>query len=468
MSVLSWFGDNRPTFLRGGIHPNEFKELTSRIPIEDLPTPEKVYVHLSQHIGAPAVPVVEKKSFVKKGQLIAEDPISGAPLHAPICGVIASIGDVTHPNNVSGTAITIKYEKPEDGIESLEFPENPEWQNLPPSDMLEKIKSAGIVGLGGAAFPTFRKLKLPEQAKVDTLVINGAECEPYLTSDHRMMLESPEAIVWGSWLIAKTIGVHTCIIGIEDNKTDAAEKLKSIIAQLKPEAQNYSVEIDVKVVRTRYPQGSEKQLIQAVLGRNVPKGGLPMHVGVVVQNVATAAACLDAIRFNRPLLERIVTVSGLGINTPKNLRVPVGTNLTDIISYCGGLKQNVVKIISGGPMMGRTLVGTDIPTIKGTGGLLFLTAEETNLEDYQACIQCGECVDHCPLGLEPNRISLLVESGHPLDTQKFGTHECFECGCCSYSCPSNRPLVQFIQVAKAAYRREKQMLEQLHKEKKNV
>jgi electron transport complex protein RnfC len=273
-----------------------------------------------------------------------------------------------------------------------------------------------------------------------------------------MMLEEPDALIEGAWLISKVIGVSRCLIGIEDNKMDAVDFLRGRIAELKPETWDPPVEFRIEATRTRYPQGSEKQLIQSLTGRNVPARKLPMDVGVVVQNVATAIACQRAIRFRAPLLDRVVTVSGSGIKEPKNIRAPLGTSLDEIVQACGGMSEGVVKILAGGPMMGRTIPSLDMPLIKATNGLLLLRAAETYLGSFQACIQCAKCLEVCPLGLEPNRISVLVEAGRPLETETYGTSECFECGCCSYACPSHRPLVQFIQVAKSAYRKSAQIL----------
>ena len=311
--------------------------------------------------------------------------------------------------------------------------------------MLERIAAAGIVGLGGAAFPTHRKLRLPEGVAVDTLILNGAECEPFLTSDHRVMLESPASILWGALCIGKILGVKKIVIGVEDNKRDAVEALASALQFI-----DASVLPEIGLCETRYPQGSEKQLIEALTGRVVPSGKLPMHVGIMVQNVATAVACYQAIRYKKPLLDRIITVSGGGIVTPKNLSVPIGTLLQDIIAHCGGLHPKAMKVVAGGPMMGRSLGRLDVPVIKGLGGLTILRSDEIRKEIYGPCISCGECLSACPLGLEPNQISIYTEAGRGLETEIFGTRDCFECGCCAYVCPAQRPLVQFIQMSKAA------------------
>ncbi|MDO8789062.1 MAG: electron transport complex subunit RsxC [Sulfuritalea sp.] len=449
MSLFSWRNSALPTFSRGGVHPDEHKELTEHLPIEDF-IPTNVYLPVSQSLGASAEPLVAKAAKVKRGDVIAKVP-GGVSLHAPVSGIVKGVATGPHASLVYDTVITIQVKPSED---DPQFPEQFGWQTLPVAQMLERIRDAGVVGLGGAAFPTYRKLSLPKDAKVDTLVINGSECEPYLTCDYRLMLEESEKVVLGSWLIARIIGVANCVIGVEDNKQPAAEKLRQTIAELGLDKMEPPVKMTVVVTQTRYPQGSEKQLVQSLTGRMVPKGGLPLAVGVVVQNVATAIACLDAIRNGKPVMERVVTVSGRGILSPKNLRVPIGTSVEDIIAHCGGYAGDVVKILLGGPMMGRTIADLDVSVTKGTSGLLFLTAAETSITHYQPCISCGECVDACPMGLEPNRVSQYMEVGRPLETLQFGVKECFECGCCSYSCPSHRPLVQFMQVAKAAYRRQ--------------
>ncbi|MCX7176275.1 MAG: RnfABCDGE type electron transport complex subunit C, partial [Proteobacteria bacterium] len=348
MSLLSWSKSALPTFSRGGIHPDEHKELTENLPIEDF-IPTNVSLPVSQSLGPSAEPRVVKAAKVKRGDVIATVPGGGVSLHAPVSGIVKSVQTGPHASLVYDTVITIQAKPGED---EPQFPEQAGWQALPVAQMLERIRDAGVVGLGGATFPTYRKLTLPKDAKVDTLVINGSECEPYLTCDYRSMLEESEKVVLGSWLIAKIIGVKNCVIGVEDNKQPAAEKMRQTIAELGLEKMDPAVKMTVVVTQTRYPQGSEKQLVQSLTGRLVPKGGLPMNVGIVVQNVATAIACLDAIRNGKPVIERVLTVSGLGIKTPKNLRVPIGTSVEDILAHCGGYNGDVVKILLGGPMMG--------------------------------------------------------------------------------------------------------------------
>jgi electron transport complex protein RnfC len=446
MGILSWLSPAERTFARGGIHPREFKELSASCAIEEL-APKSVTIPVTQALGRPAEPVVGKKDKVRKGDVIARVPDDGLCIHATVSGIVQNVQRAAHPLLVTDTAITI-LAKPEEP--DPDFPANPHWHALDREQMLEKIKLAGVVGLGGAAFPTYRKLTLPPGVSVDTLLINGSECEPYLTCDYRLMLEEAEKVVLGAWAIAKIIGVNRCLIGVEDHNSQAAKALSDAIVSSGMHELRPAVDIEVLMTETKYPQGAERQLIEALTGRIVPRRGLPMQVGVVVQNVATAYACLEAIRHDKPVIDRVVTVSGLGVRQPKNLRVPIGTSAADLLAYCGGMQGEVVKVLSGGPMMGRTLGDLEVPVLKGTSGLLFLTHAETDLERYQPCVNCGDCLDVCPLGLEPSRVSQYVENGRPLETESFGAMDCFECGCCAYVCPSNRPLVQFMRVAKSA------------------
>ncbi|WP_041603308.1 electron transport complex subunit RsxC [Thioflavicoccus mobilis] len=445
--MWAWLRPAERTFSRGGIHPLEFKDLSANCPIEAF-VPNSVTIPVSQALGRPAEPTVEKKAKVRKGDVIARIPEDGLCIHATVSGIVKSVQRAPHPVLVTDTAITI-LAKPEEGPDP-EFPANEHWHQLDRGQMLEKLKQGGVVGLGGAAFPTYRKLTLPPDVSVDTLLINGSECEPYLTCDYRLMLEEAEKVVLGAWAIAKIIGVGRCVIGVEDNKPEAAQALSEAIASSALRELQPAVDMEVVMTETKYPQGAERQLIEALTGRVVPRRGLPMHVGIVVQNVATAYACLEAIRHDKPVVDRVVTVSGLGVKQPKNLRVPIGTSVADLFAHCGGMQGEVIKVLSGGPMMGRTLGDLLVPVVKGTSGLLFLTAAETDLDRYQPCVSCGECLNVCPLGLEPNRVSQYVENGRPLETEPFGSLDCFECGCCAYVCPSNRPLVQFMRVAKSA------------------
>lgn len=434
------------TFGRGGIHPDPHKEGTSWRPIEDLPPPSEVRLPLLQHIGAAAEPVVKKGDRVRRGQKIAEAVDSGAPLHATISGKVKPIEKQPHATLATAPAIVIA--RTDDAEGELEFPEDPQWRACPAEEALARIREAGIVGLGGAAFPTWRKLTLPRGTAVDVLIVNGAECEPYLTADFRVMVEHAREAVEGGRLMARIIGAARMLIGVE------ADKPRAILALQKALAEDpRGLPAHVVPCEARYPQGAERQLVAAVTGRVVPPRALPSAVGVLVQNVATAVAVHDAVRYRRPLLDRVLTVTGPGVRRPRNLRVPVGTLLSDVVAHCGGMTDDASRIVAGGPMMGRTLPRLDVPITKGMNGLVVLEGRGTFEEGYGPCIRCGRCLEACPLALEPDQVSVRVEVGRALETERFGANECYECGCCTYVCPAGRPLVQFMQVAKTALRR---------------
>jgi H+/Na+-translocating ferredoxin:NAD+ oxidoreductase subunit C len=434
------------TFGRGGIHPDPHKRDTAEREIEPLqPPPTDVWLPLLQHLGGPSVPIVKKGDRVIRGQKIAEAGPNGVPLHATISGKVRPIDKRPHPTLVSAESIAILRESDEE----MEFPEDPGWRELPSGEALERIREAGIVGLGGAAFPTYRKLTLPEGARIDTFVLNGAECEPYLTSDYRLMLAEPEAIVEGALAMARILGVRRVLAGVEVDKMPAVESLRRAAVAIA----DREIDFDVVPCEVRYPQGAERQLVAALTGRAMPPRALPMAVGVVVQNVATAHAVHAALRFRRPLLDRVVTVTGPGVVHPRNVLVPIGTLLEKVVDFCGGIRVDTTRLIAGGPMMGRALPRLDLPVTKGMNGLLALTGRGPFEMGYGPCIQCARCVDACPLGLEPDQVSVRVEAGKPLETEPYGATECYECGCCTYVCPSGRPLLQFMQVAKSALRR---------------
>jgi electron transport complex protein RnfC len=435
-------------FGRGGVHPDPHKQATAWRPIESLPMPHEVRLPLLQHLGEPAVPIVKKGDLVRRGQKIAEGGETGVPLHATISGKIKPIDKVPHPVHVISPAIIIARQDGE-GTEELSFPEDPAWLVVSREEALARIREAGIVGLGGAAFPTWRKLMLPPDARVDTLVINGAECEPYLTSDYRTMLSHPNEVVEGALVMARIIGVRRVLIGIESDKL-AAKWWLDVAAGI---AADGPISVQVVPCEIHYPQGAERQLVTALTGRVVPARALPTAVGVLVQNVATAASVYEAVRWRRPLLDRVMTVTGPGIRVPRNLRVPLGTLLGEIVAFCGGMDPDTTRVIAGGPMMGRALPRLDLPVIKGMNGLVLLKGRGPFEGGYGPCIRCGRCLEACPLGLEPDQVSIRIEAAKPLDTEEFGALDCYECGSCSYVCPSERPLVQFMQVAKSALRR---------------
>ncbi len=451
------------TGFRGGVHPPDRKDLTEALPIEDARIPDRVVLPMSQHLGAPAKPVVKVGDLVKKGQKVGEaDGHVSVPVHASISGKVIAMGSFPSPIGISGPAVVIESDGEDAWFDGLA--EHEDYMSMKRGELLDIIKDAGIVGMGGATFPTHVKLNPPQEKKVKYALLNGAECEPYLTSDSRLMEERPEAVVEGLKAIMSILHVAEGYVGIEKNKPRAiakmAEEAGRVACELVIEEHydrsglvteiNQGCRMSVKVVplEVKYPQGSEKQLIKAVLGLEVPPGHLPMDVGAVVQNVGTSAAIYDALRFGSPLIERIVTVTGPGISSPKNLRVRIGTLFSELIEQCGWLTDDAAKVLMGGPMMGIAQAELMVPVIKGTSGIVALTGEEAAVMDIGPCIRCGRCIEACPMGLNPGHLSQLVEKGRFDEALEQGILDCFECGSCSYVCPSRRPMVQFAKWAK--------------------
>lgn len=434
------------TFPKGGVHPPEFKTQTQGLGIEVMPVPQELELILGQHIGAPCVPTVAKRDEIGEGGVVGEVPKGlGVPLHAPAAGKIKNIGTSLHPVRVSAPSITLAV----DGEVPPHHYEKHDWNGLGVGELLEMVHDAGIIGIGGAGFPTYVKLKPPADSPVDTLVLNGAECEPYITADHRQMLENPTEIIEGAKIILKILGINECHIGIENNKPDAIREMTKVAER----ASQDGCSIKIQPLQVKYPQGSEKQLIQAVTGRKVPAMALPSAVGVVVHNVTTAKAICDAVVYQKPLYEKVVTIAGRGINRPANLLVKIGTKVGDIVEYLGGLQPGLTKVVMGGPMMGFAISSLDVPVTKTTSAILFLTSDEVDTNPHSQCIRCGWCLDACPMGLEPKEIGIYVEANRAEDTEPFGVFECFECGSCAYVCPAKRPLVQFVRLAKMKAKR---------------
>jgi electron transport complex protein RnfC len=433
------------TFPQGGVHPPEFKAQSQGLAIEVMPVPDELELILGQHIGAPCAAIVAKRDVVAEGVVVGEVKRGlGVPLHAPAAGKIKNLATSAHPVRVSTPSITLVVDREAEAVQY----QKQDWQQLSSSDLLAKIHDAGIVGIGGAGFPTHVKLNPPANSPVDTLVLNGAECEPYITSDHRQMLENPAEIVEGAQIILKVLGISECHIGIESNKPDVVAEMEKAVQGLSgPGA------IKIQTLQVKYPQGSEKQLIQAVTGRKVPAGALPSSVGVVVQNVTTAKAIYDAVVYSKPLYEKVVTIAGTGIARPANLQVKIGTKISDIVEYLGGVKPGLAKVIMGGPMMGFAISSLDVPVTKTTSAILFLSEDEIDTRPHSQCIRCGWCLDACPMGLEPKEIGIYVEANRAEDTEQFGVFDCFECGSCAYVCPAKRPLVQFVRLAKMKAKR---------------
>ncbi|MCJ7806917.1 MAG: electron transport complex subunit RsxC [Clostridia bacterium] len=430
------------TVFKGGVHPNHHKETTATMAVTAMKVPERVIIPLQQHIGAPCEPLesIAVGVPVKKGQKIGESSgFVSAPIHASISGTVTAIGPYNHPLGRPVQAITIES----DGEDRWDDQVKPagELEKLKPEEIRKIVREAGIVGLGGATFPAHVKLSPPADKKIDIVIINGAECEPYLTADHRVMLEKPEEIVFGLKVMIKALGAEKGVIGIEDNKDDAIRVMEQIVS----EEEN----ISVTRLHTKYPQGAEKMLIQVITGRKVPAGGLPLDIGVVNHNVGTAVAIANALREGKPLIERVLTVTGAGVNRPANLLVRVGTLVSEVLESCGGLKDTTQKLIIGGPMMGLAQPNPDIPVIKGTSGILALTDQDVYLAESSPCIRCGKCVDACPVQLLPTAIVQAAEHKLYKQAEKLHATDCFECGCCSYVCPSKILLTQWIRIAKA-------------------
>lgn len=424
----------------GGIHPNDSKNYTFDKAIESPSLPDEVVIPVSQHIGAPCTPIVKVGDSVKKGQAIANsDAFMHSPIHASISGKVTKIADMPHASKGSCLSIVIKNDGLDEWIEGI--PLNREWDKLNSEEIRNIIKDAGIVGMGGATFPTHIKLNPSKDKKIDVCIVNAAECEPYLTADYRMMLEYADRIVTGVKIVMKVLGVTKVFIGIEDNKMDAVKVMKDAFKD---------TSIEVVPLPTKYPQGAEKMLIKVLTGREVPTGGLPMDVGVVVQNIGTTVAISDAVVNGIPLIQRITTVSGDAIKEPKNLLLRIGTSFKDAINYCGGFSKDPEKIIMGGPMMGFAQSTLDVPVIKGVSGILALSSDVVNSGEESPCIRCGRCVKACPMGLIPSMLSILGQRHKYKEAKEdYNLFNCIECGSCVYSCPAKRNIVQYIKYSKA-------------------
>ncbi|MGD8627974.1 MAG: electron transport complex subunit RsxC [bacterium] len=433
----------------GGVHPHESKEATEASRISSIPPPELVIIPLSQHTGAPSRPLVEKGDEVKVGMKIAEaDGFISVPVHSPVSGTVKAIADYPHPFGRKMPAIAIENDGRDEWIDRSG------WSDLTdaaPDKIREAVKDAGIVGLGGAAFPTHVKLSPPEGKSIDTVILNGAECEPYLTADHRVMLEFAEDIIAGFKVIMSVVGAGRGFIGIERNKPDAIELMREKASGEKG--------IEVSDLKVKYPQGAEKQLIKAITGREVPCGGLPMDVGCVVQNVGTSLAVFEALKHGKPLISRVLTISGSAVEHPGNFEVRIGTPFSHIISAAGGNTEACRKLIMGGPMMGIAQHTDEVPVIKGTSGIVLLTEDDVRMEAPGPCLRCGRCVDHCPMKLVPNEIVRFVEKDKMDRAEGYGIFDCMECGVCAFICPSKIRHVHLMKRGKAeilARRKKKQ------------
>lgn len=425
---------------KGGVHPPSTKGLTKDLPIKVLKAPEKLYVPLRQHIGAPCEPTVLVGDAVKKGQLIGKsDSFVSAPVHSPVSGKVIAIEACYHPSGVKAPAVVIENDFQDEW--DPEIKPVGDYTSLSKQQIREAVKNAGIVGMGGAAFPTHVKITPPPDKEVKYIIVNGAECEPYLTNDYRAMLEYPEEIIYGLKAVMKLFDLKEGYIGIEDNKPEGIKKIE--------EALGDDTSVKVCVLKAKYPQGSEKHLIKAITKKEVPSGKLPVDVGAIVINVDTAVSIANTLKTGRPVVDRVVTVTGDGVNRPCNLRVAIGTPFKDIIAEAGGLKDNVKKLISGGPMMGICQYSLDTPVIKGTSGLLALTPALINDKKELPCVRCGKCVSACPMGLMPLYISMYSKAEDFEKMKKYNIMDCIECGSCSFVCPSFKNPVEYIRMGKA-------------------
>jgi electron transport complex protein RnfC len=428
------------------VHPPELKELTRGLPIRRMPFPEEIVLPLRQHAGKPAVLQVKKGDHVERGDAIGTaDGWMSVPIHASAAGTVTGVEWWPHIDGSMAQGVRIAVDR-----YALQLPRPrvvPHWEGLSTSEVIKAVQEAGVVGLGGAAFPTHVKLVPPADSPIETLLVNGAECEPYLTSDHRVMVEYPARVLFGIRVMMSALGVSRTVIGVEKNKPDAIAALQAAIPN--------DLAVSVLPLTVKYPQGAEKMLIHAVTGREVPSGKLPVSVGVLVQNVGSVACIAEVFETGLPLIERIVTVSGRGVRAPANLIVPVGTKLRDVIEHCGGITDDAAQVIVGGPMMGLAQSNLDAPVTKGTTGIVVLARSEVRGPEIFPCIHCGRCLDACPVFLNPSALGELALHERYEDMEALHLSDCMLCGSCSFVCPSNIPLAQLFGFSKAGLRKRK-------------
>jgi len=429
---------------RGGVHPDDHKRATEALPIERMPFVAEYVLPLSQHIGAPAKAAVEVGQEVRRGQLIAEPGgfVSTAH-HAPVTGKVSAIELRLHPNGKMMPAIVIAA----DPYDSQRLPEvDPvDPADLSPEEMVARVQAGGLVGLGGAAFPSHVKFQVPEGKRVRAAVVNGCECEPYLTCDHRIMLERPEAVIRGAQMMMAQVGAERGYVGVEINKYDAIAALRAVA----------SADIEIVALQVKYPQGAEKMLVDAIFREQVPVGGLPLDIEILVNSVGTTVALADFFDRGIPLIERVITVTGPAVAQPRNLLVPLGTPVSAVLEHCGGLLPDAREVIFGGPMMGMAQKSLDVPVLKGTSGILCLDRGAIEPPREYACIRCGRCLEACPMFLNPTRLAQLARAEYLEDLEAYYLMSCFECAACSFACPSRIPLVQWMRIGKAMLRNRK-------------
>jgi electron transport complex protein RnfC len=422
----------------GGVHPAYSKDATERKAIEVMHSPEVVYVFMSQHVGVPCKPIVAVGEKVLAGQKVGDtEAFVSAPVHSPVSGEVVEIAPKPHPLGTNVLAVVMKSDGNDALHPSVKARKNPD--KLSRGDIVAIIREAGIVGLGGAMFPTHVKLKPPADKKIDVLVVNGAECEPYLTCDHRLLIERPEKILSGMSFVMKALGVEKALVGIEENKRDGIERLRS---------ENDNGNVEIASLPVKYPQGAEKVLVKVLTGREIPAGKLPLDSGVVVENVGTLAAIHDAVVEGKPLIDRVLTCAGSGVASPKNVSAKIGTRMIDLIEFCGGYRGVPEKLFVGGPMMGIAQLTEEAATIKGNNGLIVFSAGTFDDPQEGPCLRCGKCVDACPYSLSPFYLANLADYGRFEEAEAWGILDCMECGACSFICPAKRYLVQRLKYGK--------------------
>ena len=422
----------------GGVHPHDMKAATNEKAIEQLPAPAQVVIPMSQHFGAPCTPLVKAGDHVKVGQKIGEFRGLGAPIHASVSGTVKAVEPRPYSMGGNILSVIIDNDMQDEVSEEVKAPADPDALSV--DEMVEIVKNAGIVGMGGATFPTHVKIS-GGIGKVDTVIINGAECEPYITGDHRAMLERSEEIVGGATYLAKMFGVEKVVIGVEVNKQNGIDQLNKTIAEK-------HAPVVVEGLRCRYPQGGEKQLCQAITGKQVPPGGLPSNIGCAVFNINTTCAIYRAVTTGMPVVKKVVTVSGSGVVEPKNVECPIGTPVSLLFDFCGGLKDGTYKLIAGGPMMGMAQYTADIPVAKGTGGMLAFCEKEEQTVEHPQCIRCGKCVAACPMHLEPLFLYQYASKGLVAELEEAHIMDCMECGACAYGCPARLHLTHMFKTGK--------------------
>ena len=430
-----------------GVHPSGFKYLSSNSPIERMPFSPEYILPLGMHIGAPSQPIVKKGDSVKRGQMIAQPAgFVSVALHSPVDGVVEDIGLYQNPGGEEKLSIRIRTDQYSQQVFTAD--EIPDYQSMSAQEFISAVQNSGLVGLGGAAFPAHVKFAIPEDKSCEHLMINGVECEPFLTADDRVMVEYADDVVKGIDILNHFIGAKNLYVAIEENKPEAIIKVREAVARS-------GKNIEVVPLKVKYPQGAEKMMITAILGKEVPSGKLPIDLGILVSNVGSIVALSQYFTTGQPLIERVVTISGTAVNRPTNIMVPIGTPMKELIEWCGGFTPEMNRILLGGPMMGMVQKRLDVPVVKGTSGILALTEKEVKPMQEYNCIKCGRCVDACPIFLNPSRMGLLARKGLWDDMLEEHVMDCFECASCSFVCPSNIPLVQSFRVAKSFLREQK-------------